>query len=414
MPPLNAATQATLSEIEDTLSRKGWRGVFPAKMERIYQSDMGKVRARAVRRTLLPTTVIYNLLLLTDIALLPDTAMVAAFLHFAVVTPGLLLLYVLYFRLKDYMQRQMVEAAMPVLISAQTLTVMALNNTPNAGYYQYFVPLILLFSNVNQRLDTRIANATTALILTMYLGVLAFQDLPAEHKLAGLSFLVVAGYLGLSANLRAQRDARHGFLLRLREHVRLQAAETDAQHDPLTGLGNRRYLDNFATTLPPEGAEGVQMSAVLMDIDFFKPFNDLYGHGRGDECIRIVASAIDRCAGSFEGIAIRYGGEEFLVLFPGADRADAAQFAEAIRQDVEALAIMHGRSAVSASVTVSLGVASGAVTSGTFPLLIGSADAALYAAKAAGRNRVMCLDADAGKRAEASPPGVRQARRVLH
>ncbi len=414
MLPLDTETRVTLSEIEDTLSRKGWRSVFPAAMERIYQRDLGKVRERAVRRALWPTIIIYNLLLLTDIALLPETAKIAAFLHFAIVTPGLFVLYFLYFRLEGFLQRQVAEAGIPVLISAQTLTVMALNHVPNAGYYQYFVPLILLFSNVNQRLDTRIANATTILILIMYVGVLVFQDMLPEQKLAGLSFIVVSSYLGLSANLRAQRDARYAFLFRLRENVRLRVAETDALLDPMTGLGNRRYLASFSSKLPPADGEPRPVSAILMDIDFFKAYNDLYGHGRGDDCIRTVAGVIAETTKLFNGTAVRYGGEEFLILLADADKATAAACAEAVRLAVEDLSLEHGSSDVSPFVTVSLGIANGPVTADSFQLLIASADAALYAAKAGGRNRVKGLEGEGSKSPELRQPAVQRSRRVLH
>lgn len=407
-------TQATLSEIEDTLSRKGWRGTFPPNLERLYEDDLGKVRERAVRRALLPMIVIYNLLLVTDIALVPQTAFIAAFLHFAVVTPGLLLLYFLYFRLKGFLQRQMAEAAIPVLICAQTLTIMALNTTPNAGYYQYFVPLILLFSNVNQRLDTRIAGFTTLIIMSMYLCVLVFQNMLPEQKLAGLSFILVSSYLGLSANLRSQRDARYGFLFRLRENVRLRAAETDALLDPMTGLGNRRYLATFSGTLPPAGGEPQRLSAILLDIDFFKAYNDLYGHGRGDDCIRTVAEVIGEATRLFNGSAVRYGGEEFLILLLDADKVTAAACAESVRRGVEDRSIEHGSSDVSPFVTVSLGIANGTVTQESFELLIASADAALYAAKAGGRNRVMGLDGEGAKSLEPREPALQRSRRVLH
>jgi diguanylate cyclase (GGDEF)-like protein len=412
---LLTGTQTTLSDIEDTLSRKGWKGIFPPQIETLYQNDTGKVRARAVRRSLVPTLIIYNLLLVTDIALLPQTAKIAALLHFAVVTPGLFFLYFLYFRLEGFLQRQMAEAAIPVLICAQTLTVMALNTAPNAGYYQYFIPLILLFSNVNQRLDMRVARATSMIILSMYGAVLVFQTMLPEQKLAGLSFILVSTYLGLSANLRAQSDARYGFLLRLRENVRLQAAETDATHDPMTGLGNRRYLANFARDLLPGEGVGRSLSIILLDIDFFKAYNDFYGHGRGDDCIKTVADVIGRTVGPFNGTSIRYGGEEFLVLFPDTDKATATACAEAVRLAIEDLSIEHGSSDVSPFVTVSLGVAAGAVTAETFQLLIASADAALYAAKAGGRNRVTGLDGDAARNAEPRQAiSTQQGKRVLH
>lgn len=372
------------------------------------------MRERAVRRALYPTIIIYNLLLVTDIALLPQTAGIAAFLHFAVVTPGLFLLYFLYFRIRGFLRRQVAEAAIPVLICAQTLTVMALNSSPNVGYYQYFVPLILLFSNVNQRLDPRIANATTLLILSMYGAVLFFETMLPEHKLAGLSFIVVSSYLGLTANLRAQRDARYGFLMRLREIVRLRAAETEAMMDSMTGLGNRRCLANFVSNLPAADGEGRRLAAILTDIDFFKDYNDLYGHGRGDDCIKAVAETIDRTVQRFDGMALRYGGEEFLILLPGAEPSVGAACAEAVRLAVEDMGLEHASSQVSPFVTVSLGVANGAVTAETFPLLITSADAALYAAKSGGRNRVMGLDVEAAKGLERTAIAAAQTKRVLH
>ena len=411
---MHAGTQTTLSDIEGTLSRKGWRGVFSSQLERIYRNDLGKVREQAVRRSLVPTIIIYNLLLVTDIALLPQTAKIAAFLHFVIVTPGIFCLYFLYFRLEGFIQRQLAEAGIPVLICAQTLTVMALNDAPNAGYYQYFIPLILLFSNVNQRLDNRVAYATSLIILAMYMTVLAFQTMLPEQKLAGFSFFLVSSYLGLSANLRFQRDARYGFLLRLRENVRLQAAETDAMQDPMTGLGNRRYLASFTRDRLPADGDGCVLSAILMDIDFFKAYNDLYGHGRGDDCIKTVAEMIGRTVRLFNGTAVRYGGEEFLILLPDADKKVAAACAEAVRMGVEDLSLQHGSSQVSPYVTVSLGVASGTVTAETFQLLIGSADAALYAAKAGGRNRVAALDAEVAKSGEPRQSAVVPGRRVLH
>jgi diguanylate cyclase (GGDEF)-like protein len=183
----------------------------------------------------------------------------------------------------------------------------------------------------------------------------------------------------------------------------------------MTGLGNRRYLANFARDLLPGEGVGRSLSIILLDIDFFKAYNDFYGHGRGDDCIKTVADVIGRTVGPFNGTSIRYGGEEFLVLFPDTDKATATACAEAVRLAIEDLSIEHGSSDVSPFVTVSLGVAAGAVTAETFQLLIASADAALYAAKAGGRNRVTGLDGDAARNAEPRQAiSTQQGKRVLH
>lgn len=406
---MEAATPIRLSEIEDTLANKGWRGQFPQAIEALYRSDIGKVRARAVQRALVPSLIIYNLLLLTDISLLPDTARLATALHFPVVTPALLLLYYLYHRARGFLTRQTLEAAIPILICSQTLTILSLNDNPNTAHYQYFVPLIVLFSNVNQRLDTRVATAATALMLLMYLAVLYPHSMPLEFKLSGYAFALVASYLALVANIRFQRDARYGYLMRLREQVRLQAAEMEAMHDPLTGLANRRYLGSFAEGLA--AADDRALSVILMDIDFFKPFNDLHGHARGDECLKSVAKAVEAVARSHAGFAVRYGGEEFLIVLPDLDAEAARTCAEAVRVEVERLRIPHGRSSASELVTISLGVATGAPSEPSFEPLIAAADAALYGAKANGRNRVaaarpdLCRDgARERRRSDASKP----------
>jgi len=132
-----------------------------------------------------------------------------------------------------------------------------------------------------------------------------------------------------------------------------------------------------------------ELSVILIDIDFFKLYNDTYGHQEGDACLRVVAMAIAQSVHRPGDLAARYGGEEFVVLLPMTTLNGAADLAERIRLSVEALAIPHSASDAAPHVTVSLGVTN------MFPdqvenseLLLNLADQGLYAAKAAGRNRV--------------------------
>jgi diguanylate cyclase (GGDEF)-like protein len=128
---------------------------------------------------------------------------------------------------------------------------------------------------------------------------------------------------------------------------------------------------------------------VIADIDNFKLYNDSLGHQEGDHCLAAVAEVFLRASGRAGDLAARYGGEEIVFLMPGADHAAAMTMAERLRTACEALAKPHPTSLVSPVVTISLGVAScipSADSSAEF--LVAQADAALYRAKKAGRNRV--------------------------
>ena len=127
-----------------------------------------------------------------------------------------------------------------------------------------------------------------------------------------------------------------------------------------------------------------QYSVALLDIDFFKRYNDLYGHQAGDHTLVTVASAIKRAVRQADRV-YRYGGEELLVLLPESNLDTAMQCVERVRADIEALKLPHG-DAPAGVVTVSGGVAS--ARRGKWKKLVANADRALYDAKGQGRNRV--------------------------
>lgn len=161
-------------------------------------------------------------------------------------------------------------------------------------------------------------------------------------------------------------------------------------HDALTGLRNRHTLaDNLQREWDRASRYRQPLSALMIDIDFFKQFNDLHGHLEGDGCIQSVARVVQEHAARSADLAVRYGGEEFLAILPDTDSEGAYQCAERMRACVEALQIRRGRAADSPVVTISVGVAT-AAPDGSHPpsTLIAAADDALYAAKQSGRNRV--------------------------
>lgn len=184
--------------------------------------------------------------------------------------------------------------------------------------------------------------------------------------------------------LRA-RVGNHIELKRLRDKL-AEMAVTDA----LTGLSNRRHLEK---TLQAEAARltrtGEWLSVIMLDIDFFKAFNDTYGHLAGDRCIVMVAAALNRALKRVSDLSARYGGEEFACVLPGADIDAARSVAQDIQQQVSSLSIAHELSPISPYVTLSIGIATARCEPGMTPdLWLAQADKQLYRSKTLGRNQI--------------------------
>lgn len=185
----------------------------------------------------------------------------------------------------------------------------------------------------------------------------------------------------------------------LMQRIKVEAALVEANHklkylatvDGLTGVANRRAFDEY---LSREWLrlfrEQLPLSLILGDVDFFKGYNDTYGHQAGDECLRKIANTIRILVKRPADLVARYGGEEFAVILPNTDIQGAIYLAETIRKGVEQLQIEHEESEVKEYVTLSLGVAS-VIPNPLVDLeaLIAQADLALYCAKEQGRNRTV-------------------------
>ena len=182
-------------------------------------------------------------------------------------------------------------------------------------------------------------------------------------------------------------------LARVRNHLTLKRYQDLLQDlsetDGLTGIPNSRRFDKFLDLEWKRAARNqVSVSLVLMDIDFFKAFNDHYGHLAGDDCLRQVASALRDCARRPGDLIARFGGEEFACLMPETDINGALVAAERIRESIRGLHISHAFSAAGDHVTLSFGVAATVPTIELSSDLIKSADECLYRAKQNGRNQI--------------------------
>jgi len=169
-----------------------------------------------------------------------------------------------------------------------------------------------------------------------------------------------------------------------------QKLEQISNTDTLTNLANRRHFDEtLAKEISRHSRQSIPLALIICDIDYFKQYNDTYGHQQGDKCLRQVANSIKKTSARGEDLVARYGGEEFAVILPNTNEEQASKIAEKIRARVHDLDLSHKTSEVSDHVSVSLGFACVIPDSGTtMSDLIEDADRALYRAKREGRNRV--------------------------
>ena len=280
-----------------------------------------------------------------------------------------------------------------------------------------------------------IAASTVATVLSL-MGVIEGNTFTVNAQHVGFVFEIVLLSLALADRIRRDRESREAAqreTIELTERVRLEreekiqaqehaialqarANETLEQRvrertvqlqqtlsdleaanvelgrlsttDPLTGANNRRDFDDvLAKELERSHRTHAPLALVMVDIDHFKQVNDSLGHVAGDECLRLVAAALRRTVGRATDLVARFGGEEFALVLPGTAAEQAVDVAERVRVAIEALVFEHGGQRW--PVTVSLGVVAKVTLPGhTVESFIDEADAALYAAKAAGRNQV--------------------------
>jgi diguanylate cyclase (GGDEF)-like protein len=208
------------------------------------------------------------------------------------------------------------------------------------------------------------------------------------------SFTMFLVGVGLLSNLTilgfvfgmVSREVRRRDLLEVQLSEANARLEGQASTDPLTGLANRRRAGEvLETAVACAARQGTPLSVILADVDYFKSFNDTYGHPAGDDVLTTVAAVLRGVVRGCDLVA-RHGGEEFLIVAPGADVSGATALAERLRQSV-AEAPWPAR-----TITISLGVATLAAGSRDASELVANADAALYRSKHSGRDRVTHYD----------------------
>jgi len=380
-----------------SLRKPAWHLLFPAELEHAYLADFYQARINHLVFFCFVGIAIYLLYLAVDITLLGDNFQLATQIRLLGGVPFILVMIVMLNRKRVELLTELAVAFGAVFIAMSVLYIQNLTLPEMAPIYNSGTAMVTLYCNVvlQQRFLYAAASSLFILVAALSNRILILGDDPhlplaiADHiGITGVS--LIACYI---IDLNSRKNYLQTELLQL-ETARLQDTKAELEEislkDPLTGVYNRRYF-SIAIDNACKRAERKQRSLALLflDVDYFKAYNDHYGHQSGDECLVQLTEIIGACLRESD-IFARYGGEEFVVLLEDTNAKEAMLTAERVVAAVTAAKIPHALSAVANQVTISVGVAvSKASQESGGEALVHEADVAVYQAKEQGRNRVV-------------------------
>jgi diguanylate cyclase (GGDEF)-like protein len=364
-------------------------------LRRAFRDRSFKQTSKIVRSWMIWVVVLDILAMGTNLLLLPWEVAMAMLLPAAFIPPPALLVHRIWCKPRPdwVLDYGLLAGLITILIAVGLMGLSA------GGEFQERYLSVMLFVAVsaiiifNMPLKVPVIVAIAGMVIYLVLQLVN----PALTVYSTISaFLFFAS--GIAAMVVARRTitilAQRTFLLELRDAGRAQELttinarlETLSKTDALTGLPNRRYMDETLASL--SAARETAIAVLLCDIDYFKRLNDHLGHAEGDRCLVSVGRAIAETLRPNQDHVARIGGEEFMVVLLRVTPAQAVAIAERLRERVAALRLPNPKSPIGGVVTISIGVAARDIgTAGTMQQLTVEADEALYAAKAKGRNRV--------------------------
>lgn len=381
----------------DLLTTRGLNFVwFPKQLETIYRSQYQNGAAYEFRYRAPIILILYIFLSFGIYQVLPTEQVLSWFSYYSWVGVIITIAWILSFikKLNQYFDYYVgIGSALAVAITFILINVIE-NGQDNVLFHAAMMyAIVIIYGAVGMRFYTAIfagwMGGLVGILASNYLnGVIDWTFLNRTYTFSS--------FLGMTLAYATDRQHRENYLQncmielnRIELMQQAQQLSLLSQQDALTGLANRRYLDE---TLDNEWRRALRhetpLTIMMVDIDYFKSYNDTLGHLKGDECLKEIAIAISSIAARSGDLVARYGGEEFLLLFPMTNAQQALIQVERLMSAINKIAIEHPCSSVSGSVTISVGVAT------TIPRLndsisafVARADHALYKAKTNGRNQ---------------------------
>jgi diguanylate cyclase (GGDEF)-like protein len=369
--------------------RKGFRALrFEKSLEQAFLADHLATSRPIIKLNLIVAVGLVAAFAIMDRMLLPEaTQRIPDLLRFAVMVPLLAVLIAVTFT-------QRFARWFPILVQviapvAGVCVVLIETRAAQQGIHLVFATLLITVIYVYFLIGMPFYAAfrSNLLILASYIVTAMVSDLPSQQLAYSiLVMLLVNMVCGLVA-YNLEMANRMSFL-------EAQLLGEMAARDGLTGIYNRRMFDERIEQLWHQAIrERAPLAMLLIDIDFFKPFNDRYGHQAGDETLKAVAATLSHFARRPLDLTARYGGEEFAIVLYDVDKNFVTDLARRARAQIEALGIAHERSTAAEYLTVSIGAGCVTPVAGrSHEGLIQLADEALYAAKNQGRNRVVVME----------------------
>lgn len=373
------------------------------ELRKLYREEGQAKRRMDARPGLWIAVAIYLLFSATDLLLIPDVALYTIMARFAV---GMTALLTLEAQLRRGVATEWIDvtcAAAIIFGYIGWLSPAVLGaDKESVSYYMVFGTIFMMSANLFFTFKFSLSIVTSSIILVILYIVNYFVPSTLTYKMVFGTFYISCFTFTSYVNWKLNEERYNVFLNALEAKIqhkeateRGQALLSLSRTDPLTGLENRRAIDEKLRDYWSDWQRhGSVFVAILIDVDFFKRFNDYYGHQEGDRCLILVANALAEMIKQHNGSIGRYGGEEFIVLARMEKREQVAGLAEAIRSTVENLALPHQQRRDGTSVvTVSVGAAfTRPQTGAKLEKIIHEADRALYLAKAGGRNCTWLFD----------------------
>ena len=391
---------------------KSWYARPSALLHAFYDERREASRRRDARLTMWAAVLIYIGFAAMDFVLIADVAAATATVRLAFGLGAFAIVEFLFRRGDDAHLIDTVCAFIVILCYLGWLVAaMPSRNGDALSLYLIFGTIFMMVANLI--FNFRFGLSAVCSIAIVVVGIFATMAAPAEdpaYRIVFSTFYFGTFVATLYVNFKLNRERYNVFLHAVQAEIRrekiaergealLRLSNTDA----LTGLRNRRAIDGALRGHWDDWrSDRTDFTAILIDIDFFKTFNDHYGHQEGDRCLSLVAEALSATVSARGGVVGRYGGEEFIVIETLGAEGSVATLADDLRRVVECLQLPHEhRPDGERVITVSVGAASAAqLGSDRLERLISEADRALYRAKANGRNRSWIFDPNGDSRDE--------------